>query len=38
MPTWVDGVFVSLIAIAVSVLIGVLGYFMDKNSDRNGGQ
>jgi hypothetical protein len=27
---------VSLLAIGASVLVGILGYFIDKNSDENG--
>ncbi len=33
MATWVDGVIVSLIAIGATVLVGVLGYLTDKNSE-----
>lgn len=37
MATWVDGMIVSVIALGATILIGVLGWLMDKNSeDRNG--
>ncbi len=32
----IDIVIVTVLAIGASVLIGVLGYFIDKNSDDNG--
>lgn len=32
MATWVDGIIVSVLAIAATVLIGVLGYFSDKGA------
>jgi hypothetical protein len=35
MPNWVDGVIVSLLAIGASVLVGILGYLVDKSEGKS---
>jgi hypothetical protein len=35
MPNWVDGVIVSVIALGASVLIGILGYLVDKSEGKS---
>jgi hypothetical protein len=37
MPNWVDGVIVALLAIGASVLVGVLGYLVDKSEGKSEG-
>jgi hypothetical protein len=37
MPNWVDGVIVALLAIGASVLVGILGYLVDKNEGKSEG-
>ena len=36
MAGWTDAVIVTLIAIGATVLIGVLGYLIEKSSDETG--
>ncbi len=38
MQTWVDGLIVSAIAIATAVLVGWLGYLVDKNAEDTSGE
>ena len=38
MISWTDAVIVTLIAIGASVLVGVLGYFIDKNEKQEGNE
>ena len=33
MATWVDGIIVTVISIGATVLVGILGYLLDKGSD-----
>lgn len=33
MATWVDGIIVSLLAIGATVLVGIFGYFIEKNDE-----
>ena len=33
MATWIDGVIVSLLAIGASVLVGVVGYLIEKDDE-----
>jgi hypothetical protein len=35
MPNWVDGVIVSAIALGASVLVGILGYLVDKSEGKS---
>ena len=35
MPNWVDGVIVALLAIGASVLVGILGYLVDKSEGKS---
>jgi hypothetical protein len=35
MPNWVDGVIVSVIALGASVLVGILGYLVDKSEGKS---
>ena len=37
MPNWVDGVIVALLAIGASVLVGILGYLVDKSEGKSEG-
>jgi hypothetical protein len=37
MPNWIDGVIVSLIALGVTVLVGILGYLVDKSEGKSEG-
>lgn len=37
MQTWVDGIIVSVLAIAASVVVGVLGYWADKSGEEQRG-
>jgi hypothetical protein len=36
MVGWTDVAIVTLLAIGATVLVGVLGYLIEKNSDENG--
>jgi hypothetical protein len=33
MATWIDGIIVSLLAIGATVLVGVVGYLIEKNDE-----
>jgi hypothetical protein len=37
MPNWVDGVIVGAIAIGASVVVGILGYLVDKSEGKSEG-
>jgi hypothetical protein len=38
MPNWVDGVIVSLLAIGASVVVGILGYLVEKSEAKSEGK